>query len=246
MLSFLKCQPFAVEAFFESSLVFTYAVPVSELKNLIPPCLELDTLNNEYGFVAVAVVKTKGLRPKGFPKIIGNDFILVGYRIFVKYTTSAGKKLRGLYILRSETDKRKMVFMGNIFTGYNYSLQNISYVQKNEAIQVLNQASGFNVTVDLKMENPSLPENSPFKDWKEARRFAGPLPFTFSYNSQKKKVLIVEGIREHWQPKPVNVVKSKISYLDQMNFNKINLANAFFVENISYHWRKGRFDTWKE
>ena len=115
MLPFLKNHPFAVEAFFESSLVFTFAFPKEQIAHLIPECLELDTFNNEWAFIAVAMVQTNNLRPKGFPTFLGNDFFLIGYRVFVRFTNAAGKKLRGLYILKSETDKKKMEFFGNIF-----------------------------------------------------------------------------------------------------------------------------------
>ena len=108
MLSFLKNHPFAVESFFESSTVLTFAVPKEQLQNLIPECLQLDTFQEKWAFVAVAMVQTKELRPKGFPKFMGNNFFLIGYRVFVRYTTSTGKNLRGLYILKSETDKKKM------------------------------------------------------------------------------------------------------------------------------------------
>src|SRR5258708_3652916 len=70
MFSFLKNHPFAVEAFFESSLVFTFAMPKEQIQHLIPECLELDTLNCKWAFIAVAMVETKALRPKGFPKIL--------------------------------------------------------------------------------------------------------------------------------------------------------------------------------
>jgi hypothetical protein len=50
-----------------------------------------------------------------------------------------------------------------------------------------------------------LPEHSPFADWKEARRFAGPLPFTFTYNKDTKEVLFIEGVRQNWTPNPVKV-----------------------------------------
>jgi len=63
MLSFLKDHPFAVEAFFESSLVLTFAIPKNQIQHLIPECLELDTFNNKWAFIAVAMVQTKGLRP---------------------------------------------------------------------------------------------------------------------------------------------------------------------------------------
>mgnify|MGYP000984645961 CR=1 FL=1 len=86
MFKGLKKHPFAVEAFFERSLVLTFAVPKEELQGMIPPCLELDTFKDKWAFIAVAMVKTNHLRPKNFPKILGNDFFLIGYRIFVKYT----------------------------------------------------------------------------------------------------------------------------------------------------------------
>lgn len=74
MLKYLKNHPFAVEAFFESSLVLTFAVPKEELQLLIPECLELDTFQDQWAFIAVAMVQTKDLHPKGFPKWMGNDF----------------------------------------------------------------------------------------------------------------------------------------------------------------------------
>ena len=174
MLTFLKNHPFAVEAHFESSLVLTFAVPKEQLQALIPECLHLDTFQDKWAFVAVAMVQTKDLRPKGFPKFMGNDFFLIGYRVFVRYTNNAGKNLRGLYILKSETDKKKMAFMGNIFTHYNYSTTDIKQFEKINTKEIASINSKFKVTIDKTEEEISLPEHSPFADWKEARRFAGP------------------------------------------------------------------------
>src|SRR5258705_792971 len=136
MLSFLKNHPFAVEAFFESSLVFTFAIPKEQIQHLIPECLELDTLNDKWAFIAVAMVQTKELRPKGFPKFMGNNFFLIGYRVFVRFTNNAGKSLRGLYILKSETDKKKMEFMGNIFTHYNYTTTDITQKEQTNSYEI--------------------------------------------------------------------------------------------------------------
>ena len=136
MSSFLKNHPFAVEAFFESSLVITFAVPKDQVQKLIPECLELDTFEGKWAFIAVAMVQTKSLRPKGFPKMFGNDFFLIGYRLFVRFTNQAGKHLRGLYILRSETDKRKMEVLGNIFTHYKYTTTDIHKIRQNGTAEI--------------------------------------------------------------------------------------------------------------
>lgn len=244
MLS-LKDHPFAVEAFFDSSIVLTFAFPKEKLQLLIPECLELDTFQDKWAFIAVAMVQTKGLRPKGFPKFMGNDFFLTGYRVFVKYHTNAGKRLRGLYILKSETDKKQMSFFGNIFTHYNYTTTDIkkTIIEKETIIRSVN--SGLNVGFETKAENIPLPKGSPFADWKEARRYAGPLPFTFTYNKQTKEVLIIEGVREDWDPKPIQINNYKVAFLDTLNLSDAILANAFEINNIPYYWKKGRLEKWK-
>lgn len=241
----LQDHPFPVEAFFRHSLVLTFAVPKEAVLPLLPPCLAPDTYADTYAFVAAAMVETKGLRPKGFPAFLGNDFVLAGYRIFVRYTTSAGKRLRGLYILKSETDKKKMEVLGNIFTHYAYGTTDIAFHRDAEHLTVKSCKSGLDIEVIPGGEETPLPASSPFHDWKEARRFAGPLPFTFTYDADKQEVLIIEGVREHWTPRPVEVIRSEVGFVQQLNLPETVLANAFLIENIPYWWKKGRKDPWQ-
>ena len=241
----LKDHPFAVEAFFENSLVLTYAVPKEQLISLLPECLQPDTFSDKWGFVAVAIVKIKNLRPKGFPAFMGNDFILTGYRIFVRYTTGGGKRLRGLYILKSETDKKRMAFWGNIFTHYNYTTTDIKLTTDRNGMKVSSEKSDLAVDINVHSAETPLPKHSPFKDWKEARRFAGPLPFTFTYNKGEKEVLIIEGVRENWAPKPVEVINEHVGFIRQLEFKDAVLANAFLIQNIPYYWKKGKKEIWK-
>lgn len=245
MLSFLKNHPFAVEAFFESSMVLTFAVPKEELNTFIPECLQLDTFEDKWAFLAIAMVQTKNLRPKGFPSFLGNDFFLIGYRVFVRYINNAGKHLRGLYIIKSETDKKKMEWMGNIFTHYNYTTTDIHQDDQAHSIEISSVHSNFKIKIDKAGQDIALPENSPFTDWKTARRFAGPLPFTFTYNPTSKEVLIIEGVRQNWTPAPVKVIAYDFAFLDSLNLENPILANAFVVRNIPYYWKKGKIEQWK-
>lgn len=241
----LKNHPFAVETFFESSLVLTFAVPKEALQALLPECLELDTFDDKWAFIAIAMVQSRNLRPKGFPAFMGNDFFLTGYRIFTKYTTNEGKRLRGLYILKSETNSKKMSFLGNVFTHYNYTTTDIELYKDPTKIAVRSIKSNLAIEVKLSDQEVSLPKNSPFKDWKEARRFAGPLPFTFSYNAVTKEVLIIEGVRENWIPRAVEIVQSEVGFVLQKKIEGTVLANAFVLENIPYYWKKGKTELWK-
>ncbi len=241
----LKDHPFNVETFFENSLVLTYAIPKAELEGFIPPCLGFDTFDDKWAFIAVALVKTRKLRPKGFPEFTGNDFILIGYRVFVTYINTKGKKMRGLYILKSQTNKKKMEFWGNIFTHYNYTTTDIKFTRKGDLLSVTSDNSNLDITVKMGEENIPLPAKSPFNNWVEARRYAGPLPFTFTYEEKTKEVLIIEGVRHNWTPKPVEVVKDSIGFIEEKNFKGIVLANAFMVENVPYLWKKGRKEVWQ-
>ncbi|MFD1552955.1 hypothetical protein DNU06_15875 [Putridiphycobacter roseus] len=244
-MSFLKNHPFAVEAFFERSLVLTFAIPKEQLIDLIPECLELDTFQDKWAFIAIAMVQTKGLRPKGFPKFMGNNFFLIGYRIFVRYKNKDGKSLRGLYIIKSETDKKKMEFLGNIFTHYNYTTTDIKESFDNSFTTISSKNSNFHLTFDQPESEVSLPQNSPFVDWKDARKFAGPLPHTFTYNEEKKSILIIQGVRQNWKPVPVKVINYKFDFLNKLDLHGSVLANAFIIKNIPYYWKKGRIEKWK-
>src|SRR5260370_41785035 len=120
MLFMLKLHPFSVTAFFRQSLVLPYAFPSAVLQPLLPPGLVLDTYG-EYGFLAIAMVETERLRPSFLPAAFGRDCFLSGYRIFTRLTKPASS-LRGLLILRSDTDHRWMVCAGNALTHYHYRL----------------------------------------------------------------------------------------------------------------------------
>ncbi|MEX2380937.1 MAG: DUF2071 domain-containing protein [Opitutales bacterium] len=241
----LQNHPFPVEAFFERSLVLTFAVPVNDLAGLIPECLTLDTFQDRFGFIAVAMVETKNLRPRGFPSFLGNDFFLIGYRIFVRYTNRAGRRLRGLYILRSETDKKLMELLGGLFTRYRYVRTDIRCRAEEGRIHVTAPSTGFSVEVETGAADVPLPHESPFVNWSEARRFAGPLPFTFSYSPDTQEVLTVQGIRRDWKPRPVLVNHLRIPFVDSLALDGLVLANAFLVEEIPYQWNRGTVEEWK-
>ena len=82
-------------------------------------------------------------------------------------------------------------------------------------------------------------------DIKVARRFAGPLPFTFTYNKETKEVLIIEGVRQNWTPNPVKVIDYNFDFLSSLKLENPLLANAFIIKNIPYYWKKGKIEKWK-
>src|SRR5205823_13679361 len=116
-------------------LVLTYAFPRELLEPLLPPGLTLDTYG-ELGFLAVAMVQTEALRPAFLPPLLGLDFFLTGYRIFARYRNAAGRTLRGLRILRSDTDRRLMASAGNWLTHYGYHRAEVRCFQEGTSLEI--------------------------------------------------------------------------------------------------------------
>jgi hypothetical protein len=245
VLGALKRHPFGIEAFFRSSLVLTYAVPKAALADFVDPGLELDTYE-DWGFLAIAMVETQQLRPRGFPKWLGRDFFLSGYRIFTRFVRPGQPTLRGLRILRSDTDRRSMVRLGNVFTHYSYRLAEVRATLENGRYEVVVRTPGreadVHVVADLASRPAALPATSPFRTMEEARSFAGPLPFTFSFDQKLQKMVVIKGLRTAWDPQPIHVDVREASFLEQPRFADARLANAFYLESTPYRWKAGTLE----
>ncbi|MFG2908034.1 DUF2071 domain-containing protein [Kitasatospora sp. NPDC048286] len=249
MRHLLQRHPFAMRTHFAHSLVLTYALPPHLLAPLVPPGLALDTYTDpdgtEHGFVAAAVVDTRALRPAALPARLGRDFILTGYRVFTRFPTPGGRTMRGLRILRSDTDSRMMTLGGNAFSRYHYRHARIGtrVVDGTLEFKVLSGdgRADLHVRADLGSAPAALPPGSPFADARAARRFAGPLPYTFEYEPQTRSMIVVKATRAHWDPAPVAVEVPRLTFFDHgpLAGSRPVLANAFHVAGLDYGWHAG-------
>lgn len=244
MRHLLQRHPLPVKAWFRHSLVLTYALPAESLQPLLPPGLILDSFEG-FGFLAVALVQTRGLRPAFLPRALGQDSFLAGYRVFARFRAADGRLLRGLRILRSDTDRRKMVWGGNLLTHYQYRLAKVAVSETVEtltiAIKTPRAEADVEVAARLNVPMTAPPVGSPFPDLHQARLFAGPLPFTFDYEKETHSIVVIEGVRENWKPVPVPVEVRRLSFLEHPPFDgtRAVLANAFHVQNVPYEWKRG-------
>jgi Uncharacterized conserved protein (COG2071) len=251
MFDGLAHHPFGVEAFFRRSLVLTFALPPEHLLPLLGPGLVLDTYTSEdgaFGFVAIALVETEGLRPKGFPAWLGRSFFLSGYRIFARFERPGKAPMRGLKILRSDTDKWTMSKLGNLFTHYNYSLSevttNATATRYEVRVKTSTGEGDLHVIANLSGGPAPLPDGSVFRSMDDALGFAGPLPFTFSYDEKAAKMVVIKGLRKAWGPAPVAVELREAAFFNARFAPDVpaRLANAFYVENIPYAWKPGMLE----
>jgi hypothetical protein len=243
MLHLLNRHPVPIAAFFRHSLVLTFAYPQELLQPLLPPGLVLDTYRG-FGFLAIAMVQTVNLRPSFLPEFLGQDFFLCGYRIFSRLDTP-GSSIRGLRILRSDTDKLSMVLCGNVLTHYDYRLCKAECDEDDAKLRIAISTprgdADLEVLADLAQKPAPLPEGTPFENAADARRFAGPLPYTFDYEAHTGSIIMIRGVRQHWDPQAVRVDLRKCSFLKSPPFCEAPavLANAFHLQDVPYRWERG-------
>jgi hypothetical protein len=241
----LRRHPIPMVARFRHSLVLTYAFPHEVLEPLLPAGLILDR-HGELGFAAVAIVQTEAMRPVGVPAALGRDHALVGYRIFCRFRTPEGRLLRGLHILRSDAASRSMVVAGNLLTHYRYRRSAIDIRADGDALRVFVEspdgAGDLRLVARLDSRPAPLPPGSPFSDARQARRFAGPLPFTFDHEPETRSIVVIEGVRSQWEPQPVTVDVARMAFFETDRFGGVRpvLANAFHIADVPYRWRRGR------
>ncbi|WP_327010885.1 DUF2071 domain-containing protein [Dactylosporangium sp. NBC_01737] len=74
-----------------------------------------------------------------------------------------------------------------------------------------------------------------------ARRFAGPLPYTFDYEAATGSIVVVKAHRSDWTPEPVAVHVSRCTFLERGPFagTRPVLAQAFHVAGLDYSWHRG-------
>ena len=230
---------------FDHGLVIAWAMPARLLDPMVPPGLGLDTYDGEWGFVVIAMVQTRHLRPAFLPAWAGSDFALTGYRIFVKYRDQAGRTRRGLHILRSDTDKRSMKLGGNLLTHYRYRLAGIEIAPTEDQLAVRittpDAEADLHVVARLAGQQAPLPPSSPFRSGRDARRFAGPLPWTFDYEPQTRSIVMIRGRRSQWRPRQVAVDVKTCRFLERAPFGAVEprLASAFHVTGLDYGWERG-------
>jgi hypothetical protein len=237
----LKRHPLPITAHFEHLLVLAYALPEKVLAPLLPPGLELDTYEG-HAFLAVATVRTRHLRPSFLPRAMGRDFFLTGYRVFTRFRNAEGRVLRGLRILRSDTDSSSMVTWGNRLTRYGYRKAEVECAKANGELDF--KVSTPNAEADLDFtgniaRSSGLPPGSPFQDLEAAREFVAPLPYTFDYEPETSSMIVVLGRRTKWDPRPVDVQVRKCTFLKSFEPCEAVLASAFYVEDVPYRWDRG-------
>ncbi len=228
---------FGVKAHFDLFLVLIYAVDKEKAEALLPAPFVHETYNDK-ALMAVAFVAANKFRPAFLPSWMGMSFNLAGFRHMAKYQSQSGKILRGLKIIRSVTNKKMMVSGGSELTQYKFQYDPLKIGLKNNIISVKGRRIDIVVREKTGHADVQLPVGSVFGSWTQARKFGGPLLYTFEVDGNN--VSITEGSRKYWQPVPAEVMNDETDFFDHSPYNDLKplLSAAYVVKDIPYSWKR--------
>jgi hypothetical protein len=135
-----------------------------------------------------------------------------------------------------------MMRFGNLLTHYNYHRISVEHRRTPEllALDVASPDGTADVKVTARLDAHGLPAGSVFHDEKTARKFAGPLPFTFDHEKETHSIVCIEGRRQHWQPRLVQADIERVAFLNRLfPSTQPRLVSSFYIEDIPYRWERG-------
>jgi len=229
---------------FRDLLVVTYAFPVPVLEPLVPAAFTLDH-HQGHGFVAIALVDMARLRLSALPTVLGVDARFIGYRVFVRTITAAGRPRRGLNVLSTNVDRWPVLAATRLLTHYRAAHASIRWRREGDRLQVQARSwrgrTDLHLIADLGQTPGQPPAGSPFSSWAQARPFAGPLPWTFAPDAAGEAAVAVKGVRDRWNPRPLAIEHADVALFQQPPFAAAapRLAAAFQLHDLTYAWMAG-------
>jgi uncharacterized protein YqjF (DUF2071 family) len=229
---------------FRDLLVVTYAFPAPVLEPLIPSAFTLDH-HQGHGLVAIALVDMAGLRPSALPAALGMDAGFIGYRVFVRTITAAGRPRRGLSVVSTNVDRWLVLAATRLLTHYRAAHASIRWCREGDRLGVQARSwrgrTDLHLVADLGQTPAQPPAGSPFPSWAQARPFAGPLPWTFAPDASGQAAVAVNGVRDRWNLRPVAIEHAEVALFRQPPFAAAapRLAAAFHLHDLTYTWTAG-------
>lgn len=249
-LKHLQRHPLPMESHFKHSLVVTWAFEPAALERFLVPGLELDTYTDRTGdrwaFAAVAMVDLDALRVTGMPRALSSAQVMTGYRVFCRmdrprHGATGTTTMRGLRILGSQSTSLFGAVGANLTTRYHYRKVEamVTVTDRRLRFLVTTPDGSADLDVSARLDDAALPADTVFASAADARRFAGPLPYTFSPDPDG--IVVVKSDRSGWTPEPVAIEVAEATFFDRGPFAGVpkRLANAFHIADLDYGWRPG-------
>src|SRR5262249_38831004 len=174
------------------------SVEPAALRPLVPAVFDLDLYAGK-AWVSLTASRLKDFGVGRVPRALRMNFYQATYRAHVSYTDFRGRRLRGCYFVRSETNSRVMSLTANLlpeFRAHRCATCPILMAQRGDHL-LLTVDSGDDVAgrvvllLDTAHPLPGMPATSRFPSVRAAHAFLVDFYDAFAYHADTGEVLIL-------------------------------------------------------
>ncbi len=237
--------PFETATVWEEALCFNLRVAPAALRPIVPDVFELD-LHDGHAFVSLTASRLKDFGPSSLPAMLGVNFYQATYRAHVIHVDYAGRRRRGCYFVRSETNSPVMSFAANAlpeFRAHRCATHPIVMARAGENL-VLTVDSGDDpagkvvAVLDASRDTREMPDGSVFRTIDEARALLVDFHEAFAYEPETDEVLVLRIERGDWHLRVAQVVDAYLGFADAGPFPEgaAVLDSAFYFREVPYRW----------
>jgi len=237
--------PFDANTIWAEAIAVNYHLDPAALRPLVPPAFELDLYGGK-AFVSLTASRLKDFGVGWIPAALRMNFYQATYRAHVTYTDFRGRRLRGCYFVRSETNSRLMSLTANMlpeFRAHHCRTYPI-FMARQSGQLVLSVDSGADpagkvvLVLDTARPLDGMPTTSVFPSVKAAYEFLVDFYDAFAFASETNEVLLLEIERGPWQIQVVQPVDYYFGYFSDGAFppGSAELDSVFYFRNVPYRW----------
>jgi hypothetical protein len=237
--------PMAANTIWEHAICVNVRVRPEALRPLIPPQFELD-LYDGWAFVSLTASRLKDFGAGPIPRSLRKNFYQATYRAHVVFTDFRGRRTRGCYFIRSETNSPIMSLVANLlpeFKAHHCATYPILMAQRGDHL-LLSVDSGDDpagkvvLVLDAARPLDGLPAGSCFRSLSDAYQFIVDFYDAFSFDAETNEVFILGIERGDWNIQVLEPVDFYLGYISAGPFGagQAELDSIFYFRDTPYRW----------
>jgi hypothetical protein len=174
------------------------------------------------------------------------NFYQATYRAHVTYSDFRGRRMRGCYFVRSETNSRLMSLTANLlpeFRAHHCHTYPILMAQNGDHLLFTvdsedDPAGKVVMMLDLARPLASMPSGSVFPSVQEAYAFLVDFYDAFAYNPESAEVFLLQIERGEWDIRVFEPLDYYLGYASAGPFpaGSAVLDSVFYFRNVPYRW----------
>lgn len=237
--------PFDTTTIWSDAIAVNFRAQPEALRPLVPEVFDLD-LYEGHAFVSLTASRLKDFGFGWLPRALRINFYQATYRAHVSFTDFQGRKRRGCYFVRSETNSAMMSMAANLlpeFRGHRCQTYPILMARQGSHLMLTvdseDDPSGKVVLVlDETGSEKKMPLSSCFRDVESAYQHLVDFYDAFAYEPETNEVLLLQIERGDWDIQVVEPVDYYFGYFNNGPFppGTTELDSVFYFRNVPYRW----------